>query len=363
MSVANSRPEHPGHLRRELDADPFAIPATPRPPAPAVRPPQTASPTPQVAPSAGNVDSKPASCPCTHSQHEGGVCGAATDIPAAQVHSPAMARLLRCRACMQAGHLPGRPTPTPHPRHQEVDPADRERELQIAREAEHAKWTQAVRKFDETVPEIHRSEITNIDPVVADRLERLRTKHGLHHTSLLCVGPYGSGKSWLMYTYARLAVRRRILWPSQIIHGTEQEILQPLWLGSYSSIREHEQKLLHPRVRMILIDDVGNLGRYRDETDRWALFGQVIDHAYKHRLALAITTNLKLGRGEALERYIGVPAYERLRSMVGDGVVYCGDKNMRDELTAQWEREYQETRSASPRTSDATSPPQGEMAR
>jgi len=358
MSSSDHLPRRAGDTAARLMAgrdavDPFAAPAGYAPARTPARPRvQSAF---RSAPAGGEF----ALCPCLDG-HDG-ECGTPTTMLASKVSSRAAARLLRCATCLTDGHRPGKPAPasadeksavaivTARTEALDADALEDARiDAEIRAEADKRKWGKALTDFQAAIPAVFAKDLKRNDlaPQVNDRIARLKAGRGEHQLSLLCYGPYGSGKTWVAYSYPRTAVADALLWPSQIIAGTEAEIMEPLWTGSFQTMQEHEARLFSPRVRMILVDDVGNMGRYSQSAskdpaaERHRLWTRLVNHCYANQMALIITTNLNPGERESLQQYIGVTAYERLRNMVGRDPVFR-DKNRRPQQAAQWEAEYQ----------------------
>lgn len=344
----------PPHLARAMASaggvDPFAAPATPVAPR---RPVSGPVPVGSSAFAPGDESGVMFACPCSCE------CGKDTTVAASKVTSAAAARMLRCPACIRAGHLglaakkdtapvadgAARKRPKPQVRVVSVyDEDDAELDRMAAREALAMRWAEATAKFEKSLPEKFRRPLDPVqEQAVEDRLKRLEDPQGRgdHQLSLHTYGPYGSGKTWVGYSYLRCAVERRLVWPSEIVHGTEAEIMEPLVFAARWEIADRMKKFLNPRMKMLLIDDVGNMGRWPDVETRHATYASVVNWCWENNRALIMTTNLDLGPGESLERWIGVAAYERWRNMIGrDPVFRVGNK--RAELTAKWEAEYQE---------------------
>lgn len=335
-------------------ADPFAAPATHH------TQPSSAETRPT------GPDSAAVPCPCACA------CGNDTGKTYTEVESLSALRFLRCEPCGTALHFGPRWTAR-HPgsvaskgvgESDEVrqgkrsgstvvvskpsrSPEDEAWDRKIAADLARERRTEAIQKWQDALPERWRlpyDEGEELLPEITDRLERLDRAgtegKGDHGTSLLCIGPFGSGKTWAAYTYARAAVDRWLLWPQEVRIGTEAEIMEPIALASPWEIAERTQALLKPRLKMLVIDDVGTLGTYKNVENRHAAFTKVINWMYEHKRALVITTNLELGEGASLDKWIGPTAYERLKHMVGPRQVFR-DTNKRAELTAAWEAEYQ----------------------
>jgi DNA replication protein DnaC len=338
----------PSSLRGQaasLPADPFAAPgrsAAPRPSPPPVPASQPAG--------LEQVDEARFACPCD--------CGCGNDTPlaASLARGSAAAARMRCPQCTRAGHVPvenaavaaaTRRVRVFEP--QQEDPVFVERDRQILREEAEQRRAQASQAWRDSLPEKFRDAgQETLHPQVAERLERVRSGQGRHATSMLCVGPYGAGKTWLAYAYASRLVDEGHLLPQQIVHGTEVTVLEPIAYAPYGQVNDRTRALLNRRVRMILLDDVGRMAFYPRQEVQHGLFARIVNFAYEHNLILAMTTTLALGENGKLEEWIGSTAYERLRYMAGRAVV-VDTATRRADVTAQAEREYVESREKSRR--------------
>lgn len=332
----------PGMPRSLAGANPFGAPGTPS--HPVQQPART--------PEATDGDRYPCPCMCR--------CGNDTALAAAEVSSPVAAKHLRCAECASKGHFGMRWNPdptamvnpmveqdkvsigergTPVAIRQHIASADAEQaewEREAAAELEQQRRDAARDRWMERMPERWRLPYEPIEEI-DERLDRIRNGETVG-TSLICFGPFGSGKTWAAHTYARAAVDKWLLWPSEILIGTEGDIVEPIANAGFR-IAEAMDKILKPNLKMLIIDDVGQMSTYRSSEDRWAAFGKVVDWMYAHRRTLVMTTNLSLGKEGELEKWIGVAAYERLRSMAGAKQVFR-DEDKRGEMTAKWEAEY-----------------------
>lgn len=328
----------PEHLRDALGArdgvDPFASPC----PALIRKPSARAG----VGEQDGPVEMLACQCSCS--------CSSATTVPASRATSAATRRLVRCAACQSAKHplaalaRPATTVPAAAPSRVRVavSAEDAALDRQVAAEQAREQRATAYAAFEETLPAKFRRPLDAVqERAVDDRLRRLATGRGTHGLSLLTYGVYGSGKTWTAYSYMRLAVQRGLLWPAEVRHGTEGEIMEPLVYAAKWEVADRLKALLNPRLKMLLIDDVGNMGRWPDVATRHATYAAVVNWLWENDKALVISTNLDLGAGNALEAWIGVAAYERVRSMIGRDPVFR-DTEKRATLTAQWEREYQQ---------------------
>lgn len=102
-------------------------------------------------------------------------------------------------------------------------------------------------------------------------------------SSLLLVGPFGSGKSWRAYAYARAVIINEIFKPEQVRVGSEKKMLSDIsTAGLYGDNSGPDQlrKLLAPGVRMYLIDDVGVQTSYPNRLKRHSLWEALLDRVY-----------------------------------------------------------------------------------
>jgi DNA replication protein DnaC len=337
------------------DADPFGASPVPRS--------TTARTQPTTAPASAPVEASSfVPCPCSCG------CGNLTNKTYSEVESLSAAKHLRCESCGKAFHF-GPRWITDEPasnvtetasadkvvtgersgetfviRERVIDPLDAEWERQVARQLEQERRDAARDRWLQGLPErwqLPYDDGEELVPEVEERLARLKDGRAADHgTSLLCIGPFGSGKTWVAYTYARAAVDRWLLWPQQIRIGTEAEIVEPIAAASPWEVEAKMKELLKPTLRMLVIDDVGAFSTYRTPEARWAAFGKIIDWMYAHKRTVVITTNFTLGVGGELDKWIGTRPYERLKSMVGQHQVFR-DEDKRSEMTLQWEAEYQ----------------------
>lgn len=295
-------------------------------------------------------------------------CTLDSQMPARLVTSPAAAAWLQCPSCFEKGHNPDpvAAPPKPSAAGQSVHPGTRRgrditvtkivapddqtraRDLEIRDELRSAAWAEHEEKWLGRLPERFRKPMDGepLEPAVEQALTRLQARDGTHHTSLLSLGRIGSGKTWVAYTYAREAVRRRLIWPYKIKILTEAELLGPLVLGDqWDRPRALAALLDRQRLEMLVIDDLGTYEGGKPE-DRIAAYTHIVDWFYREQRSLVITTNGTLGSGDdgtppgSIWQTMGARAYNRMGSMVGSHGIVVRDKDKRAEVTAQWEAEY-----------------------
>ena len=327
LAAAGMRP--PAH-------DPFAAPRETRP-GPTPNPAAAALPTARRGPQAGPAGNAPCRCRCG--------CTNTTDVPL-RIAVESVTLHARCDACFQAGHpvpvarppAPGRADKHP-PKIRPYRPSAAEQALDraVALDEENLRWDERTLSWRESVNELFRDAVTE-DPVVLDRLERIRSKQ---RGGLLVLGEFGRGKSWRVFSLANMAVRDRLLMPSQIVHGSESELFGPVAVASFGQQEHLLSRMLDKRTRMVLIDDLGRCyypgGEDLQKTTRHGLFERVFDAAWSDEKYLVVSSNLLLPE---IVEYIGAAAYERLADSVGDRPLWVNLDDKRRQLRGQREAEW-----------------------
>jgi DNA replication protein DnaC len=179
-------------------------------------------------------------------------------------------------------------------------------------------------------------------PQVKERVERLKTKQGLHKTSIIFHGSLlGRGKTWHAYAYLNELVHQGIVLPGQIFFGTESSRISKAANSGFNRNEEMEE-MKHASHKVFFIDDVGLAYFFKTE-QREEVWYELIDHIYTRRLTLILTTNLAFtaqGAG-SLGRHLGERAFDRLRSLVGDdGAILLQGINQRETVFHQNEKTY-----------------------
>lgn len=180
-------------------------------------------------------------------------------------------------------------------------------------------------------------------PQILERIERHRTKQGLHKTSILFHGnQFGRGKTWAAYSYINELVKEGLFLPGQIFFGTESATVSRI---ANSGFNRSEEMLEMKRQshRIFYIDDVG-MGYFFKREHREEVWYELIDHIYTKRLTLILTTNL-LFTEHGLGAHVGARAWDRLRTLVGDdGAIEMRGLNKRDAIYQENEDEYHNNR-------------------
>jgi DNA replication protein DnaC len=180
-------------------------------------------------------------------------------------------------------------------------------------------------------------------PQILERVERHRTKQGLHKTSILFYGnQYGRGKTWAAYSYINALVKEGIILPGQVFFGTESATVSRI---ANSGFNRSEEMLEMKREshKIFFIDDVGQ-GYFFKREHREEVWYELIDHIYTKRLTLILTTNLPFNE-QGLGAHVGGRAWDRLRTLVGnDGAIQLQGVNKRDAIFQENEEAYHNKR-------------------
>lgn len=176
-------------------------------------------------------------------------------------------------------------------------------------------------------------------PQILERVERHRTKQGLHKTSILFYGDqYGRGKTWAAYSYINSLVKEGLILPGQVFFGTESATVSRI---ANSGFNRSEEMLEMKREshKVFFIDDVGQAYFFKKE-HREEVWYELIDHIYTKRLTLILTTNLPFSE-HGLGAHVGGRAWDRLRTLVGnDGAIQLKGVNKRDAIYQENEEAY-----------------------
>ena len=179
-----------------------------------------------------------------------------------------------------------------------------------------------------TLPEKFRSAHTD-NPKVLDRLKLIEDgKMGV--ASLIAFGPPGVGKTWLGIAYANTVINAGYLKPSEVIFGSEADLLASAANAPYAEVGKAFHKLTSGNYKMIVIDDVGRAPWLREDM-RPKVWSLVLDSLYADNRMVVITTNLTT---EDLSTHIGAGAMDRLRSMTGYKLIVLKDEK-RKQITEE----------------------------
>ena len=259
--------------------------------------------------------------------------------------SEVLARRARCTNCLEPDHAKKNPAPkdktepsrpitpyiAPDPEDVVLDTRIRKEQVKQISDAAKIRWIDSLpEKFK------HASlDDKDIDPkhktVITRHLNQW--KRGQPGTAgLVLRGSVGVGKTYLGVSYANAAINLGLIDPSRILFGTEAELLSSAANSTFSEVDLALKRLISPRYRMIIIDDVGR-GTWIREDMRPKVFSLVFDAAYRENKVVVVTTNLKT---EPFREYIGDGALDRLRSLIGFEVITITEGgSMREKITRE----------------------------
>ena len=253
---------------------------------------------------------------------------------------PALHRYLRCPACSTPGH-------------HDADPGDAALDAAAAREMRQRQHDDAVARWRDSLPDKFRDATSN-DPWVLDRFKRIRSGRS---AAFVIVSDFGMGKTWLAMALLNRLIGDGIIHPSQVLWGSEDDLLGSVARASFADMARQRQRLLSPRWRIVFIDDVGH-GVYPRPESRAFLWHALTDHLWSRNRSIIITTNHDVELRSAttgaperlspLEEYIGKAAFSRLLGIT-PSVYRLNRENMRRTLSHEAEAEWQELSSDAPR--------------
>ena len=256
----------------------------------------------------------PCACPCG--------CTATSLLP--DLGSAALARHARCADCATDEHLAAFPDPAaaaaavvPALTNLYV-PSRAERALATAaqREVYEEIWTQQWDRWRASLPEKFRDADTEHSQV-KERLRRLRSgQTGV--ASMVILGPPGTGKTFLATGYANAAIKAGFFAPSEVLFGSEAELLASVANSSFGEVEVGLRKVISRRVRMLVLDDVGR--------------GTWLDKFWSENRVVVVTSNLS---PTDLGTYIGDGAMDRLRSLAGNSSLVLDTESKRKKVTEE----------------------------
>lgn len=266
-------------------------------------------------------------CPCG--------CTRTTRMP--DVGSAVLARRARCSDCVDATHRAAnqqaplqssRATTTPKP----VTGDEAAWDARILAEQQATIRARELAAWQARLPAKFQNATTEHPSVMA---ALKRWADGMPGTAGLGIlGATGYGKTWAAIGYANAAIKAGLVRPSQILYGTEAELLAGAVNAKFSDVAANLHQLTDRRYRMIVIDDVGRGPWLRDDM-RQKVFAVVADAAWRDNKVLVITTNLT---NDGLKEYVGEAAWDRMGSAAGyqSTVFLAGrEEHMRRTITQQ----------------------------
>lgn len=266
----------------------------------------------------------PCVCPCA--------CGLAStvsgNLPSALSH------YARCKKCSVSKHMKENPIiskpagdelerlgiiSVTHKKSETELRSDREAHDEVQKDiydVQFARWL-------ESIPEKFRS--AHSKHVGVDERLKLLSEGKMGVASMISQGATGMGKTYLAVAYANAVIKAGFLKPSEVIFGSEADLLASAANAPYAEVEKSFKLLTSGRYKMIIIDDVGRAPWLREDM-RPKVWSLIMDALYAHNRMVVVTTNLNK---EALEAHMGTGAYDRLRAMVGYKTIVLEDPKRR----------------------------------
>lgn len=195
----------------------------------------------------------------------------------------------------------------------ELNPQEAEIARNARGEIQKELWQTAWERWQNSLPEKFKQASINNENI-KERLNKLvEGRSSLDISGALIQGLVGRGKTWLAIGYANDAIKAGILHPSEVIFGTESELLASASNSKFGEVETKLGKLTSGKYKCIIIDDIGRGTWLRDDM-RPKVFSLVFDKQWAHGNMVVITTNLSR---DELGKYIGAAAMERLLAMCG----------------------------------------------
>lgn len=205
---------------------------------------------------------------------------------------------------------------------------------------------------------------------IAERVRLFKSGETHFNSSVVLSGDLGVGKTWRAYGYAEKLIRENVLQQPNIVVGTEISVLGSI---ASSGFRKPDKmaELMDERHKFFLIDEVGRT-KFPNVEARHEIWYELINYIYMNDLTLVISTNMStspfekpIHQGEQdgfstpknfrslteakeqkranldngstivtneIEEWIGKPAYDRLKHIVGDGMIIPTGPNRRPGL-------------------------------
>lgn len=268
-------------------------------------------------------------CSCT--------CGCKNDSIVPFTGSEVLARHARCADCSTDEHIEKYPSTAHKDKHAPKDitevyvpsraeqKAAKEAQLEVYEEI----WNRQWESWQNSLPEKFKNAETE-HTQVKERLRRLKSgEYGV--ASLVVLGAPGLGKTWLAIAYANAAIRAGFFKPSEVMFGSEAELLASAANSSFGEVETGLRKVTNSRIRMLIIDDVGR-GTWLNESMRAKVFSLVLDRYWSENRVIVFTSNLAPAD---LGAYIGDGAMDRLRSLVGGGSLVLDTESKRKKVTEE----------------------------
>lgn len=276
----------------------------------------------------------PCSCACK--------CGRMSSIR--NIGSVALARHARCAECSTVEHRQewaqsngevrpeigdGLAALSKFSEYYELSPEETEEAESAAKEVRSEIWERQWLAWQNSLPEKFQNAVTE-HTAVQERLNRMRNGQ-MGVSSMVILGSPGYGKTYLSIAYANLAIREGFVRPSEVLFGTESELLASAANSGFGDVEKQLRRVTAKKTKFLILDDVGR-GTWLNEAMRPKVFSLVLDKFWSENRVIVITSNLPPAE---LADYIGEGAMDRLRSLAGNSSVVLDTESKRSQITQE----------------------------
>lgn len=245
---------------------------------------------------------------------------------------------------------------------------DSERTQKLVMSTTQNRIDSALARWEEIVgPRFFGAGLEVNEPKIQRRIKEFTEGGSRFNSSIVLSGDLGVGKTWRAYGYAERLIRENVLQQANIIEGTEISVLGSIATSGFRK-SDKMNELLDPRHKFFLIDEVGRTN-FPNISAQHEVWYELVNHIYMNDLTLVISTNLstnvvkkdkpnplvafrsisqrrdfleeeeRLEKNPelttALEEHMGKAAYDRLKHIVGDGMITPEGGNRRPEVLQQ----------------------------
>lgn len=268
-------------------------------------------------------------------------CGCKKNSSVPDIGSKALAKHARCSDCSEIAHSRQWESKTTEDPTAEqsgfskitslytLTPEEIKEAAAAALEVKTEIWEKQWNAWQASLPEKFQNAQTE-HTAVKERLKRLdKGQKGV--SSMVILGSPGYGKTYLSIAYANAAIKAGHFKPSEVLFGTEAELLSSAANSGFGDVEKQLRRLTTRKTKFLIIDDVGR-GTWLNEAMRPKVFSLVLDKFWSENRVLVITSNLP---PKELANYIGEGAMDRLRSLAGNSSVVLDTESKRAQITEE----------------------------
>jgi DNA replication protein DnaC len=211
----------------------------------------------------------------------------------------------------------------------ELSPEEAQEAKEAAQQVRSEIWERQWLAWQRSLPEKFQNASTE-HSAVQERLSRIG-KGQMGVAGMVILGSPGYGKTYLSIAYANQAIREGYVSPSEVLFGTESELLASAANSGFGDVEKQLRRVTAKKTKFLIIDDVGR-GTWLNEAMRPKVFSLVLDKFWSENRVLVITSNLPPAE---LAEYIGEGAMDRLRSLAGNSSVVLDTESKRAQITQE----------------------------